>query len=166
MSRARLGSFTGGWRFWWPELSLHLCKWLTGFRNAICHGRSPVAVRCPVAHFLESCTGLNVFFQSKVLCSLFLTFHSFLCLPLSPLKCKFPNKTCTEPLTQYIAYLVRVRMHCNLNQMQGVFMSLFIMSDDHMVSTNRITSGYFATKDLTVYWKPNHISSFVIKFCL
>ena len=43
--------------------------------------------------------GLTVFLESKVLCALFWNLHSLPVLPLSPLECKFQNKTCTEPLT-------------------------------------------------------------------
>ena len=49
-------------------------------------------------------TGLKVFLVSKVVWALLWNLRSLPFLPLSPMECKFQNKTRTEPLTQQITW--------------------------------------------------------------
>ena len=57
-------------------------------------------------HFCGRCAmyRVKVFLGSKVLCALFWNLHSLHFLPLTPLECKFQNKTSTEPLIKEITW--------------------------------------------------------------
>ena len=95
-------------------------------------------------------TGLKVVLGSKVLHALFWNLHSLPFLPVSPLECKFQNKTGTESLTQSrIGPSVQGEI---ISDVKGSVCFVFEICTPSLFSPSILCGAIFKTKNALNFW--------------